>query len=108
MNNYLIPANSKKSMLILGVFTMADIIMFGSGIVFTIILLLLIKTTNIGVMILIIFPALITGCFVMPIPNYHNVLGFLTSFMSYANNRKQYIWKGWGVKNVYGRDFEDR
>ena len=41
MGNYLIPANSKKSMLILGVFNYMDLILFGSG-VFTTGLLLLI------------------------------------------------------------------
>jgi hypothetical protein len=108
LNNYLIPANSKKSMLILSVFTFADLMMFGIGIAVTLLLLLLFRTTSIGGMIIIVLPALITGALVMPIPNYHNVLGFLNSILYYATNRKQYIWKGWCVKDVYGRDFENR
>ena len=39
---FLIPANSKKSMLIFGVFTTFDLILFGSGIGVTILLLLII------------------------------------------------------------------
>lgn len=43
MNNYLIPANSKKSQLILGFFTPIDLILFGSGVGITLILLLTTK-----------------------------------------------------------------
>lgn len=108
MNNYLIPANSKKSQLILGVFTMTDIILFASGIGVTALLLLIIRTNDIYQMIALVLPALITGTLVLPIPNYHNVMGFLNSFLNYLGSRKQYYWKGWCVKDVYGRDFEDR
>ncbi len=38
--NYLIPANSKKSEMILGMFTTVDLILFLSGIGLTLILLL--------------------------------------------------------------------
>ena len=108
MNNYLIPANSKKSMLILSIFTFADLVMFGIGISITLGMLLIIKTTSVLGMVLILLPAIITGVLVLPIPNYHNVLGFLTSFINYITNRRQYFWKGWCVKDVYGRDFEER
>ena len=108
MNNYLIPANSKKSQLILGVFRMGDIIMFGTGIGVTALLLLLIRTNSIYEMIALVLPALVTGLLVLPVPNYHNVLGFINSLLGYLGNRRQYYWKGWCVKDVYGRDFEDR
>ena len=108
MGNYLIPANSKKSMLILGAFTYFDILLFGTGIFVTGILLLMIKANDIFTMILLITPALLTGLLVLPIPNYHNVMGFLSSLFKYLSSRKQYYWKGWCVKNVYGRDFEER
>ena len=95
MNNYLIPANSKKSQLILGFFNMVDLILFGSGVLVTLVLLLTIQSTNIGVMILILTPALITGFLVMPVPNYHNVLQFIVNVDTYLSNRKRYYWKGW-------------
>ncbi len=95
MNNYLIPANSKKSQLILGFFNMVDLILFGSGVLVTLVLLLTIQSTNIGVMILILSPALITGFLVMPVPNYHNVLQFIVNVYTYLSNRKRYYWKGW-------------
>lgn len=108
MNNYLIPANSKKSMLILSIFTFSDLIMFGVGIAITLGMLLIVRTASVLGMVLILLPAVITGVLVLPIPNYHNVLGFLSSFINYITSRRQYIWKGWCVKDVYGRDFEDR
>lgn len=107
MNNYLIPANSKKSQLILSLFTVGDLILFGSGIAITVILLLIVRTNNLGIMILAILPALITGILVLPIPNYHNVLGFLQGVMYYYSNRRQYYWRGWCVKHEYGRDNEN-
>ena len=108
MNNYLIPANSKKSKLILGIFTGFDLILFGTGLFITVILLLIIKTDSFYTMVAMVMPALITGLLVLPIPNYHNVLGFMNSFFSYLGSRKQYYWKGWCVKSVYGRDFEEQ
>ena len=95
MNNYLIPANSKKSQLILGFFRGIDLILFGSGVGITLILLLTIQSANMGVMMLILAPALITGFLVMPIPNYHNVLQFIVNLYTYFSERRRYYWKGW-------------
>ena len=95
MNNYLIPANSKKSQLILGFFRGIDLILFGSGVGITLILLLTIQSTNMGVMLLILAPALITGFLVMPVPNYHNVLQFIVNICTYFSERRRYYWRGW-------------
>ncbi len=105
---YLIPANSKKSQLIFSMFTWGDIIFFGIGILVTTILLLTIHSDSIAIMVLKLLPALVTGVLVMPIPNYHNVMGFFKSMINYLSNTKQYYWKGWCVKDVYGRDYESR
>ena len=109
MNNYLIPANSKKSQLILGFFNAVDLILFGSGVGITLILLLTIQSTDVVVMMLILAPALITGFLVMPVPNYHNVMTFIGNILNYysAKNPREYIWKGWCVKDVYGKDREE-
>lgn len=95
MNNYLIPANSKKSQLILGFFRGIDLILFGSGVGVTLILLLTIQSASIGIMVLILAPALITGFLVMPVPNYHNVLQFIVNIYTYFSERRRYYWKGW-------------
>ena len=47
MNNFLIPANSKKSQLIFNFFTVTDLIVFSIGALFTIILLVAFETSNI-------------------------------------------------------------
>ncbi len=98
-NNYLIPANSKKSQLILGFFTFPDLCLFGSGVLITLVLLLVIQSADMLIMILILCPALFTGFLVMPVPNYHNVLQFLTNIYSFYSGPKRYIWKGWCSSN---------
>ena len=94
-NTYLIPANSKKSQLILGVFTMTDLILFGSGIGLTVILLLVIQSATLPIMLLILAPALITGFLVIPLENYHNVLQFIINVYSFYSGRRKFIWRGW-------------
>lgn len=94
-NNYLIPANSKKSRLILGFFTMTDLILFGSGVGLTLILLMTIQSAKIGLMVLILAPALITGFLVLPIPHYHNVLQFIVNIYTFYSDKRKYVWKGW-------------
>jgi len=95
VNNYLIPANSKKSQLILGFFTPTDLILFGSGVGLTVVLLLLIQSANIGIMIMILLPALVTGFLVMPVPNYHNVLQFIINIYTFYSEQRKYRWRGW-------------
>lgn len=94
-NNYMIPANSKKSQLLLGFFTPLDLILFGSGVGITLILLLVIQSANLAIMLLILAPALITGFLVLPVPNYHNVLQFIVNVYTYYSENRKYIWRGW-------------
>ncbi len=94
-NNYIIPANSKKSQLLLGFFTPLDLILFGSGVGITLILLLVVQSANLAIMLLILAPALITGFLVLPIPNYHNVLQFIVNVYTYYSENRKYIWRGW-------------
>ena len=96
--NYLIPANSKKSMLILGFFTPIDLVIFGTGVTFTLIMLLIISSSNLGVMLLILTPALIGAFLVMPIPNYHNMLQLLANIFTFYGGRRRYYWKGWCIR----------
>lgn len=99
---FLIPANSKKSMLIFGVFDTFDLILFGSGLGISILLLLIISPNSLLGAIVDIAPALITGFLVMPIPNYHNTRVLLTEVYSFYTRREKFIWKGWCVKDEYG------
>lgn len=94
-NSYLIPANSKKSMLILGFFTGFDLTLFLTGLGITIILLLVIKSSSLLVMIGLVSPALLAAFLVAPVPNYHNVLTLIQNIYRFYTGRKKYYWRGW-------------
>lgn len=94
-NQFLIPANAKKSMLIFGLFNKLDLIIFGSGIGLTLILLIALPVERMLIAIIALAPALITGFLVFPIPNYHNTLTFLISLYTFLTTRQKFIWKGW-------------
>jgi len=96
-NNYLIPANTKKSQLILGFFTKTDLIIFIVGCAWSFAMLLLIKSLNILILVLIMLPALISTFLIMPVPHYHNVLQLLTNIFNFYTNRRTYYWKGWSI-----------
>lgn len=94
-NGYLIPANSKKSMLIFNVFNTVDLVLFGTGVAISFLLLMFLPVDQFWIAILAISPGLITGFLVMPIPNYHNVRTVLKEAWEFYTTRQKYIWKGW-------------
>ena len=100
--NYLIPANSKKSLLILGVFDLFDLILFVSGIGISLILLLLLNPSSLLWAFVDVAPALICGFLVMPIPNYRNTRILIREVYGFYTRREKFIWKGWCVKDEYG------
>lgn len=95
-NKYLIPANTKKSQLILGFFTKLDLIIFIVGVLWSFLMLVLFGS-SLGLLglILVLLPGLIAGFLVLPVPNYHNVLQLLTNIFNFFKNRRKYYWKGW-------------
>ncbi len=95
MNNYLIPANSKKSLLIFGVFNKLDLIMFSIGITATLLLLLILPIDQLTFAVIALAPALVTGFLVLPIPNYHNMLTIIKEAFSFFTQRRNFVWKGW-------------
>jgi hypothetical protein len=97
MNNYIIPANSKKSQMFLGFLTLIDAFIFGAGILVTLALLLVFKNASIGLLIVALIPLLVTSLLVMPVPNYHNVLQLITNVLTFYNRRRKYYWKGWCI-----------
>lgn len=99
-HNYLIPANSKKSMLILGFFTWIDLIIFGVGCVITLTLLFIFNDKiEIGALLLVLSPALVSAFLVMPVPNYHNILQLITNIVTFLFKRKRLYWKGWCIRD---------
>ena len=97
--DFLIPANSKKSLLIFGVFDIFDLILFVSGIGITILLLLLISPSSLLGAIIDITPALICGFLVLPITNYRNTRILIREVYRFYTRRERFIWKGWCVKD---------
>jgi len=97
MGNYLIPANSKKSMLIFGLFHTFDLILFCSGLGMTLLLLMILPIAEIVPAIIAILPLLITAFLVFPIPNYHNVITVIKNAIIFITNRQKFIWRGWCV-----------
>lgn len=95
MNNYLIPANTKKGMLILGIFRTVDLIMFGIGCCITLLLLAFMPMSDTITVVLVLSPALITGFLVVPIPYYHNLLTVLGELYEFLTTRQKFYWKGW-------------
>ena len=98
-NQFLIPANSKKSMLILSFFNVTDLIIFGSGCLLTFILLMTINQNTIKSAAIILTPVLITGILVLPVPNHHNVRTFIKNVYEYFANRRTYFWRGWCIRH---------
>ncbi len=94
-NTYLIPANSKKGVLIFNAFTTTDLIILGVGVFITMVWVVTFPPTELLPTILALLPALITGLLVTPVPNYHNVLVVLIEAANYYTQRQNYLWKGW-------------
>ena len=90
-NNYLIPANTKKGQLILGIFRPFDLALFASGVFLTLVLLAFMPLASLGVVILVLAPALITGFLVAPVPYYHNMLNIIVENIQYLDFRKNQI-----------------
>ena len=96
-NSYLIPANAKRSTLILGWFNPMDLAIFGIGVLFTLIMLITVKNNDIDIMIMILLPALTSTTLVLPVPHYHNVIQLLINIFKFFSERRNYRWKGWSI-----------
>ena len=99
MNGYLIPANSKKSMLIFGIFETIDLIIFLSGVGATLLLLLIISADTLVKVIIVLTPAVVGAFLIMPVPNYHNMRVVIQEIWQFYTTRQQFIWKGWCVQD---------
>jgi len=101
MNSYLVPANTKKSLLIFNMLRPIDAIILGAGVLVSVGLLLALGDAGTLWLILACIPMIICLILVLPIPNYHNTLVALQSIFRYYNERRNYIWKGWCVYNEF-------
>ena len=99
MNNYLIPANSKKSMMYFSMFTLGDLILFGIGASVSLLLLMILPVEQLLFAIIALTPGVICAGLVIPIPNYHNVRTVIKLAWEFYTTRQKYVWKGWCYKD---------
>lgn len=99
MNQFLIPANTKKGQLIANLFYPIDLAILLSGVFVTFILLLILSETDTGTVykVLALIPGLVCVGLVVPIPNYHNVRIALGEIINFYSNVRNYKWRGWCV-----------
>ena len=102
MNQFLIPANSKKSMLIFGMFNGFDLGVLAIGVTITILLLLTLNLSSIGPTVLAVTPGAIAIILVFPVAHYHNVMTVIISIYKFFTSREKYIWRGW----CYSEEFK--
>lgn len=99
MNRYLIPANTKQGKLIMGIFKPLDLILFGTGILVSLILLAFFQQSSLVFTIVSLSPALITAFLVVPVPNYHNILTIILEIYEFITHNQSYKWRGWCENN---------
>lgn len=97
--NYLIPANTKKGQLLLGIFRPIDLIIFAVGVSITLLFITILPLSSTLVTIIVLLPALVTGFLVVPIPYYHNMLIVISELIEFYTTQRNYKWKGWCVNN---------
>ena len=103
---FLVPANTKKSTLVLGFMRWwPDVFILAFGLIFTIALLLAFsESDSTWITLVACIPLAISGILVLPIPNYHNTLVALQSIFRFYNERRNYIWRGWCIYDEFKND----
>lgn len=102
MNSSLVPANTKKSLLVFGMFRpLPDLLILSGGVLLTIGLLLIFGNASTWVLVGCCMPMLLSAVLVLPIPNYHNTLCAIQSILDFYNGRRKFIWKGWCMRDEY-------
>lgn len=104
MNNYLIPANSKKGQLMFGIFRPIDLGVLISCAFITLLLMFIIQGDAFSILVVKLLPLAIGILLVMPVPYYHNVLVFIEEAIIFLMEPKQFPWKGWCAKSEYGNE----
>ena len=95
MNEYLIPANSKRSQLWFSIFRPIDLAILICGAAVTLALMFILKGDTVNELVIKLSPIMICGLLVMPVPYYHNGLVFLQEVYLFYTRQSRYIWRGW-------------
>ena len=102
MNDYLIPANTKKGQLIFNIFRWVDLIILLIGAIISIVLMIVFSGYDtVLFMALKLLPLGLCIALVIPIPYYHNILVFIQEAYMFIISRRTYRWKGWCATSVF-------
>ena len=92
------PSNFKNGRLIANRFRVIDLIIAITGVTVSILLLnRLLRATSqakIGWILLMLLPGVAAMILVSPAGRYHNILTFIQVFLTFATDKKKYIWEG--------------
>ncbi len=94
-NTYLIPANSKKSLLMFGLFTGIDLTIGLIGVGISFLLMMFLPVNDFAIAVLALLPGVISAFLIFPVPNYHNVRTVIKNAWVFYTTRQKYVWKGW-------------
>ncbi len=104
MGNYLIPANANRGRLIFGLFLPIDLIIFGTGVVISFLLLTILPVEELLYALIAIFPGGLAALLCVPVAYYHNVRQLITEVYKYLFvYRSKYEWKGWCLYDYEGK-----
>lgn len=102
MNQYLIPANSKRGQLIFSLFRPIDLGIISIGTAITLILFIGFQPNDLLPIIIVLLPFLGCAFLVLPIANYHNMLCVIQNLLNfYFVDQKKFVWRGWCFKDEY-------
>ena len=72
-----------------------DLIIFGSGLFVTLLLVMILPMDKTWVAILSVIPGVVCALLVTPVAYYHNVRQLIIEIYSYFTKRNKFVWKGW-------------
>ena len=102
MNGSMVPANAKKSLLVMGFLRpMPDLLILLVGVGISVAALAFSTSAPTWLLLVECIPMFISAILVAPIPNYHNTLCAIQSILRFYNERRNYVWRGWCVYDEF-------
>ena len=100
----MIPANSKRSALILGLFKPVDLWILGIGLGLSAIFFVAFQGDTVFQMAMKLAPMALAILLVIPIPYRHNVGKLLLIIIEFyfIDTQKEFKWRGWCAKHEFG------
>lgn len=98
---YIIPANVNNGKLIFNIFLPIDLIIAASGVITTLLALLIFQPHSLIGAIICLLPGLVCAGLVIPVPNYHNIRVVIKEAFDFLYHRRNYKWEGWCYLDEY-------